>query len=71
MRDRGGNFRSVRDTLIHIFGGVNGFGLPYWNLPSLSFAELVLVSVKITSLVLRLDGSETAPNRPFPVLKSA
>jgi len=38
MRDRGGNFRSVRDTLIHIFGGVNGFGLPYWNLPSLSFA---------------------------------
>ena len=34
-------------------------------------SPLVLVSVKITSLVLRLDGSETAPNRPFPVLKSA
>ena len=27
MRDRGGNFRSVRDTLIHIFGG--GMDLAY------------------------------------------
>src|SRR5690348_9570177 len=40
IRDLGGSFRSVRDTIVHIFGG-EWIWLTYWNLPSHSFADLV------------------------------
>jgi uncharacterized damage-inducible protein DinB len=40
IRDLGGSFRSVRDTIVHILGG-EWIWLTYWNLPSHSFAELV------------------------------
>jgi uncharacterized damage-inducible protein DinB len=39
-RDLGGSFRSVRDTIVHIFGG-EWIWLTYWNLPSHSFTDLV------------------------------
>src|SRR5215475_7811893 len=38
-RDLGGSFRSVRDTIVHIFGG-EWIWLTYWSLPSPTFAEL-------------------------------
>lgn len=38
-RDLGGSFRSVRDTLVHIFGG-EWIWLTYWKEPSPSFAFL-------------------------------
>ena len=38
-RDLGGSFRSVRDTLVHIFGG-EWIWLTYWSMDSHSFAAL-------------------------------
>jgi uncharacterized damage-inducible protein DinB len=38
-RDLGGSFKSVRDTLVHIFGG-EWIWLHYWNEPAPSFAFL-------------------------------
>lgn len=38
-RDLGGSFRSVRDTLVHIFGG-EWIWLTYWKMESHSFAAL-------------------------------
>jgi uncharacterized damage-inducible protein DinB len=38
-RDLGGSFRSVRDTLVHIFGG-EWIWLTYWKMDSHSFAGL-------------------------------
>ena len=48
-RDLGGSFHSVRDTIVHIFGG-EWIWLTYWNLPSHTFAELVTLRTKRDAL---------------------
>lgn len=48
-RDLGGSFRSVRDTLVHIFGG-EWIWLSYWSLPSHSFAQLAELRTKRDTL---------------------